>query len=542
MAAALALGVLACTPGDGGLAAPTPGRDPAPRTGAAAQAVETDQNYPPSRIDALRRQAQRLLDRRVRAVRAGDRRAFLADVDPSNARLRARQRTYFHNLTALPLRRLRWTVLEDTWPSRYFAPRPYRDTAYLPFVDAVLQLRGFDARPVHDQIGLTFAPGDDGRLMLVGDRDVADQLEEGAQERPWDLLRLVVRREGRLLVLLDERSAARAGEIVAALRTAADTVGDVVPGRWDGRVVAYATGSRRVISAVDDVPGGSLRRIGALAFGVPSRPGSAPADFRFLLNPAVLDTGEPGLTRLVTHEMTHVALGSRDDAVPVWLTEGIAEWVSVQDLPPEQTFMPRAVVERAGGEGAQHLPTSAGFNGAGQTWNYGLAWFACEYITDTFGDDRLFLLLSRLARVEEAALARGDVAGGPRVEQVVRRTVGISSNELARRATEKIVSTFGGWLCARLQGRTTSSGEPVEHPRVDLGLVARWPKRPEGPACAPAPSSTRNWQRGDHAGSLCRSAATHLAGSDTITRGSCSAPVTSRSGRPPAGGRLSYGE
>ena len=43
-------------------------------------------------------------------------------------------------------------------------------------------------------------------------------------------------------------------------------------------------------------------------------------------------------------------------------------------------------------------------------------------------------------------------------------------------------------------------------------------------------------------GRSARSAATHLAGSRTITRGSCTAPVTSRSGRVPGAGRLSYGE
>src|SRR4051794_30393501 len=71
---------------------------------------------------------------------------------------------------------------------------------------------------------------------------------------------------------------------------------------------------------------------------------------------------------------------------------------------------------------------------------------------------------------------------------------------------------------------------------------ARCPNRPDGPTCDPAPSSQRNRQRGDHSGSVARRRATHFAGSQTITRGSWSAPVTSRSGRTPAGGTLSYGE
>ncbi len=87
-----------------------------------------------------------------------------------------------------------------------------------------------------------------------------------------------------------------------------------------------------------------------------------------------------------------------------------------------------------------------------------------------------------------------------------------------------------------------ADAEGMQHPREDLGLVAEPANRPDGPVCAPAPVSHRNRQRGDHSGSESRRAATHFAGSWTITRGSCKAPVTSRSGRDPAGGRLSYGE
>ena len=53
------------------------------------------------------------------------------------------------------------------------------------------------------------------------------------------------------------------------------------------------------------------------------------------------------LARLVRHELTHVALGENDDRVPVWLAEGIAEWVSVQPLPEDQRVVSGAAVAAA---------------------------------------------------------------------------------------------------------------------------------------------------------------------------------------------------
>ena len=96
---------------------------------------------------------------------------------------------------------------------------------------------------------------------------------------------------------------------------------------------------------------------------------------------------------------------------------------------------------------------------------------------------------------------------------------------------------------ATLGAGSVGDAEPVEEPGEHLGLVGEVAE----PAARPDVRAGAGLDRGTGSaattpGRTRAARATHLAGSRTMTRASCTAPVTSRSGRPPAGGRLSYGE
>ena len=110
------------------------------------------------------------------------------------------------------------------------------------------------------------------------------------------------------------------------------------------------------------------------------------ASTRFVLNPRLL-AADPGVRdRLIRHELVHVALGSRDDRIPVWLSEGLAEYLSVRTMP----------AGRAGdlGRGARRGPRRPRraarrdtFNdGPSLAANYGVAWWICEAIAETYGE------------------------------------------------------------------------------------------------------------------------------------------------------------
>jgi hypothetical protein len=143
-------------------------------------------------------------------------------------------------------------------------------------------------------------------------------------------------------------------------------------------------------------------------------------------------SGDPaGLARLVRHELTHIALGERDDLVPVWLGEGLAEWVSVQPIPPRRRLIGAAAIEAAR-SGPSELPEDATFNGPDQGAHYGLSWWACQAIVDMYGEQMLWRLLDDLAATDEANQA-------DELQQVLQMGTG----QLAREAARRILATYG---------------------------------------------------------------------------------------------------
>ena len=139
-------------------------------------------------------------------------------------------------------------------------------------------------------------------------------------------------------------------------------------------------------------------------------------------------------SRLVRHELTHVAIGRRDDRVPTWLSEGLAEYVSVQPIVPYERMISREALEAAQA-GVDSLPQDKDFNGASSGANYGLAWYACEYIAQAFGEKKLWRLFD--------AMRAGDGTSEAEEDAVLEKVIGLDGEELAKLSARKIVNTFG---------------------------------------------------------------------------------------------------
>jgi hypothetical protein len=167
---------------------------------------------------------------------------------------------------------------------------------------------------------------------------------------------------------------------------------------------------------------------------VTAEPGESDlASTRFALHPRLLDHGGPGRARLIRHELTHVALGSSDDHAPVWLSEGLAEYVSVRPLPPERRGISQSAVDAAR-SGFADLPGDADFNDAASRAHYGEAWWACEYVAASYGEPTLWSLLDGLDDPDLDATGRNEV---------LRTWLGIGSRQLASRAGRLLLHTYG---------------------------------------------------------------------------------------------------
>lgn len=395
---------------------------PAPQAAPSASVAPSEATVPvpPDLLAEFRS----LLGNRADAVRRGDRAVFERGVAKGRPDFLAEQRTYFENLTQLPIGTLSYAV------DRGSLLRDGDD--YWVAVDVVLQLEGFDALPVTRRDRYRFSPSlrDPGAFVLSSVTDPAWEEVNDTQPQPWDLGPIQVVQGVGVLGIFDERSVATSGELVASVERGVADVAAQVPYPWDRSVVVYALSDPAFLASIGDLPGGDPTAIDGVTFPVDAGPGSTEvASTRFVLNPGMV--GRAGLERdrLVRHELTHVALGQRDDRAPVWLSEGLAEYVSVQPLAPEDRRITQAAIDAAEA-GVDALPADDGFNGDSSSANYGLSWWACEYVAATYGPATLWTLLDYVT------------VPGADPGKRMQMALGLNSRQLARAGAKLLITTF----------------------------------------------------------------------------------------------------
>jgi hypothetical protein len=398
LACLLLVPTLACEAG-GQVPADAPGRDRSARSAAAAGDEES-----------LRAKAVALLDERERALTEGDREAFLATVDPDELGFSATQARWFDNLARLPVGDVSFDLGDEDALADDFDDGELR----LP-VDFTMRLRGFDSRPVTDEMVWTFVHRD-GDVLLVGDRDEEVDLVNGWIPAPWDLAHIEVRRSGGILAVFDEDTSEHATYVMSDLADATAVVRRHFP-EWSGRYVAYGTSDT---TAIAEMSGMGVDQTAGVAFPVLARPDGPVAAYRFAVNPTVVgDVLARGL--VFRHELAHVALGPTDDRSPVWLMEGAAEYVARSTMSVDERR--RIAAYQLAAASARTLEPTRSFYRGDPTLSYNLAAVVCDYIATTRGEAALWDLVRafRTARIFSAAQTEG----------VVRRELGLSTKDLS---------------------------------------------------------------------------------------------------------------
>lgn len=367
---------------------------------------------------------RRLLDRRAAAVLAGDVTAFKRGIATGDPDFVAEQETYLTNLGRLPVGELTYAV--DP------ASLLRQGDDYWVVVDVGLQLAGYDSVPVHAPDRYRFSPTrrDPARYVLSSVTDAEWEERNDVQSQPWDLGPIEVREGFGVLGIFDRRSLRTSAALMSSVERGIADVSAVVPYPWDASVVVYALSDPEFLGTIDDLPGGDPETLDGVSFPVPAAPGSEEiASTRFVLNPRMLDRAGPGRDRLVRHELTHVALAGHDTHAPVWLSEGLAEYVSVRPLAPEDRRVGQAAIDLAEA-GVDGLPSDSTFNDAGSAANYGLAWWVCEYVAATYGEDVLWTLLDYVS------------VPGAEPGQRIEQAIGLTSRQLARQGARLLIQTF----------------------------------------------------------------------------------------------------
>lgn len=366
------------------------------------------------------------LAERAEALRSRDEATYAAGIADDGVGFATSQQVYYANLAQLPLADLDYAF------DRRSMVRTGDD--YWVTVEVRMKLDGFDAVPVVTEDRYRFTPGSrEGTFLLASVTNPAWERSRDVRDEPWDSGAVVVRQGPGVLGIFDATSAPYADELLPTVSQGIADVASRIPYDWSRSVVLYALSDTGYLGGIPDLPGGDPERLDGAAFPVFSRrAGDEVASTRFVLHPRLLTRPGSERERLVRHELTHVALGERDDEVPVWLSEGLAEYVSVQALPAGDRRVSEAAVEQAVA-GVRELPADDVFNGDQSRANYGLAWWLCEYLADTYGQPVLWHLLDALA----------PEAGAPvDAATAVQDLTGLTTRQLARKSAKLLLRTY----------------------------------------------------------------------------------------------------
>ncbi len=369
-----------------------------------------------------------LLAERAAALLARDREAWLQTVDPASTDFAARQATVFDNMAEVPFNNVRY-VFGGNGPSLDEArTQQVGPGAWVARVVTVYRLAEADDADVRRESYLTLVQRDGSWL-------VADDADGGGSKDLWDLGPVNVVRGDRSLVL-GTADVSTLEDIAGLSDGAADQVDSVWGTLWPRKVVVLVPRDQAEMATLlqrTDETG--LDQVAAVTTGEVGADEKASAD-RVIVNPAGFGQLEAlGRDVVLTHELTHVATRATGTAqVPIWLSEGFADYVAYQRTDLSRRQIAGDVLELvADGKGPTRLATQSDFDPATGDIApaYSSSWLAAEMIARNWSEADLVTLY----RTVEGTGPVGGATAHPAVpvEQAVPQVLGISLAELEKR-------------------------------------------------------------------------------------------------------------
>lgn len=201
--------------------------------------------------------------------------------------------------------------------------------------------------------------------------------------------------------------------LVRQATRAVRTVRRTVP-TWEGPLVveaAPAVGAFRLASGLDQAAAEQIAAVTATSDGSTG----AEASVHVFVNPGVYGSlGPRGQQIVLSHEAAHVALGAVRTDAPLWLSEGVADYVALVDSPLSVDVLAAQILGRVRAQGApERLPGPAEFEAGDDAlgaW-YEAAWLAARLVAEEHGEAALLELYRRADRDGDVGAAFREVLG-----------------------------------------------------------------------------------------------------------------------------------
>jgi hypothetical protein len=358
-----------------------------PAPGAATStsgARPTAENAPDPRL--LRDEAvSALLAARADALKSRDRAAFEATLDRPSSGFGLRQLAQFDAIAQLPLATFGYGTPEPAPELSAERASQVGPEAFVTRVQGRYSLAGYDRAQREFESYFTFVHRA-GRWLLADDSD------GGTQPQLWDIPRFTVLRSPKTLVV-GSGPASRLRPFLALGDTAVTRVKAVWTPKWSASLVLVVPASAEQMAEQVGQEPAQVSQVAAVTDGPFDAQGRAGAD-RVVVNPGAFATLQPrGRQVVVTHEATHVAIrATTTRPVPLWLSEGMADYVGYRDIGVGPGVVASALLDRVrAGKVPSSLPAAADFDPTRTTIapSYNAAWLAVRRIEDRFGRDAL---------------------------------------------------------------------------------------------------------------------------------------------------------
>jgi hypothetical protein len=373
-----------------------------PRVSPSPTSPSSQQNAPaPSaaREDAL----AALLGRRAAAVRAHDRAAFAATLDNPSSGFGLRQLAQYDALAQLPLADFRYGTPEPAPALSAERVAQVGPDAWVSRVAGRYALAGFDTATREFESYFTV-------VRRGGQWRLADDTDGGTQVQLWDLPKFTVVRSATTLVV-GSGPQSRLRPYLALGNLAVKRVDAVWTPAWNSRLVLVVPGTAAQMAQQVGQDKDQVAQVAAVTDGPFDPQGRAGAD-RVVVNPgAFANLVSRGKQVVVTHEATHVAIrSSTNRPVPLWLSEGMADYVGYRDIGATRTQVAAALLAKVrAGTGPKALPSAADFDPSRTTIapSYNAAWLAVNRIVDRHGTAALVRFYLATATMPDASSGAG---------------------------------------------------------------------------------------------------------------------------------------
>ncbi|MFI5712290.1 hypothetical protein [Kribbella sp. NPDC051620] len=346
--------------------------------------VQVDPAAQAAAVDAI-------LQRRATAVLQHDEDQFLADVDPYNEELRASQKVLFENLVQFGFGKLTYRQGDPQFDQTLLDK--YGPTAYLVSAAMEYQIEGIDEQPMRTPLGYTFVKRD--KQYVLVDDTALDTARPGSPNREaWDAGPVLVQRGPRTMAVVEQSQVELAKSILADAQVAVKAVNRWWLPSWQGGALVIALDDTSVRSA--DFNGPLWKDNSAVATPV-QRADTAFGSAYVVVNPRDRDQLD---ARLLAHEFTHVATAADGPSAPLWLVEGMAEYVEHLPMGSERAVdlaKYRDHVRSKYLNKAKALPTDKQFFGPTQDSSYAIGWLAVDYLVRKYGLNQVVGLHQEMA-------------------------------------------------------------------------------------------------------------------------------------------------